>query len=69
MFCKINLVVVNVNREGVDYTPYLGFFLVKLLLLDISTIPFVRIREILLAIKISNKIWRFFWVRGVAGGA
>ena len=54
--------------RGVDSTPYLRFLLVKFLVIDIFTIPFVRIPEILLALRISNKIWRFFWVSGVGGG-
>jgi len=53
---------------GVDSTPYLRFLLVKFLVIDIFTIPFVRIPEILLALRISNKIWRFFWVRGGGRG-
>ena len=36
---------------GEDSTPYLRFLLVKILLIDIFTIPSVRIPEILLAIR------------------
>jgi len=48
--------------------PYLRFLLVKILLIDIFTIPSDRIPEILLAIRKWNKIWKFFWVRGGGRG-
>ena len=44
------------------HPPYLeSVFPCKNLVIDIFTIPFVRIRGILFAIRISNKIWRLFF--------
>jgi len=60
---KLNTFINPAQGGGVDSTPYLGFLFVKILFIDIFTIPFVRIPEILLAIRKSNKIWRLFWLR------
>ena len=51
--------------DGVDSTPYLRFLLVIFLFIDIFTIPLVRIRGIVLAIRIWTKLWRLFLVRGL----
>ena len=61
----LRLAMVN-PTQGVGWIPPpTSFFLVKSLFIDIFTIPFMRIREILLAIRISNKI---FGIKGVGTG-